>query len=82
MKKIYINELLLERFNIKYPNKETLTKKELSTELGVSVSSINHYLQLGEGLPPYIRFGSKDKGRILFPIVNVVDYLTNTELVA
>lgn len=82
MEKVYIDKCLLERFSFKYPNRETLTKKELSSELGVSVSSINHYLQIGEGLPSYIRFGSSDKGRVLFPIVNVVEYLTNTELVS
>jgi transposase len=82
MRKVYIDELLLEKFNFKYPNRETLTKKELASELGVSVSSINHYIQLGEGLPSYIKFGNSEKGRVLFPIVNVVEYLTNTELVS
>jgi predicted transcriptional regulator len=79
------NQLSIEIYKSlkeKYQNKEVLTKKELSSELGVSVSSINYYIQRGEGLPSYIKFGGGDKGRVLFPIVNVVEYLSDTVLVS
>jgi|SaaInlLV_10m_DNA_2_1039722.scaffolds.fasta_scaffold57561_1 hypothetical protein len=63
-------------------NKSTLTKQELSHELGVSVSSINSYIVKGEGIPEYIKLGSSKNGKVLFPINNVVDYLSNTIKVA
>lgn len=72
-----IHEDLMNRYN-----KSTLTKKELSMELGVSESSINKYIGKGEGIPEYIKVGTSRNGTVLFPIVNVVDYLSNTIKVA
>lgn len=59
-------------------NKSTLTKKELADELGMSVSSINNYIVKGVGIPEYVKVGTGKNGTVLFPIVNVVDYLSNT----
>lgn len=59
-----------------------LTKKELSQVLKVSVSSINNYIVKGEGIPEYIKVGKAKNGKVLFPVVNVVDYLSNTIKVA
>ena len=60
----------------------TLTKKELSEVLKVSVSSINNYIVKGEGIPEYTKVGTGKNGKVLFPVVNVVDYLSNTIKVA
>jgi len=68
-----INQQLREKYK-----KETLTKKELSNELGVSESTISSYIVKGKGLPEYIKLGTGKNGKVLFPIVNVVDYLSNT----
>lgn len=68
-----IKKDLLNRYQ-----KSTLTKKELSNELGVSVSSINKYICEGVGIPEYIKLGTGRNGKVLFPVVNVVDYLSNT----
>lgn len=59
-----------------------LTKIELSKVLKVSVSSINNYIVKGEGIPEYVKVGTGKNGKVLFPIVNVVDYLSNTVSVA
>jgi len=69
--KLYLE--LSERYQ-----KSTLTKKELATELGMSVSSINNYIVKGVGIPEYIKVGTGKNGKVLFPVVNVVDYLSNT----
>ena len=61
---------------------ETLTKRELSEVLKVSVSSINNYIVKGEGIPEYIKMGTSRNSKVLFPVVNVVDYLSNTVKVA
>lgn len=81
MKKIYINELILKNLESRY-KKSTLNKKELSHELGVSVSSINNYIVKGTGIPEYIKIGNGKNGTVVFPIVNVVEYLSNTIKVA
>ena len=60
----------------------TLTKKELAQVLKVSVSSINNYIVQGEGIPEYTKVGTGKNGKVLFPVVNVVDYLSNTIKVA
>ncbi len=80
--KRYFSEQIYTTLQIKYNNKSTLTKKELAQELGMSVSSINTYIGKGEGIPSYIKIGTAKNGKVLFPIVNVVDYLSNTYLVA
>ena len=61
---------------------QVLTKKELSQVLKVSVSSINNYIVKGEGIPEYVKVGTGKNGKVLFPVVNVVDYLSNTIKVA
>ena len=77
----YFSKTIHEDLNNRY-NKATLTKKELANELGMSVSSINTYICKGEGIPEYIKVGNAKNGKVLFPVVNVVDYLSNTYAVA
>ena len=77
----YFSEQIHTDLNQRY-NKSTLTKKELASELGVSVSSINSYIVKGVGIPEYIKVGTGKNGKVLFPVVNVVSYLSNTIRVA
>ena len=74
----YFSQTIHEDLKQKYNNKLTLTKKELADELNVSVSSINSYIVKGIGIPEYIKVGTGKNGKVLFPVVNVVDYLSNT----
>lgn len=60
----------------------TLTKKELAQVLKISVSSINNYIVKGEGIPEYTKVGTGKNGKVLFPVVAVANYLSNTVLVA
>lgn len=77
----FFNKTIHEELKSRY-NKSTLSKKELADELGMSVSSINNYIVKGVGIPEYIKVGTGKNGTVLFPIVNVVDYLSNTIKVA
>ena len=79
--KRYFSEQIHNDLQQRY-NKSTLTKKELANELGVSVSSINSYIVKGTGIPEYIKVGTGKNGKVLFPVVNVVGYLSNTIRVA
>ena len=67
-----LEELLVTQYGI------TLTKKNLSEVLHISVSSINNYIVKGSGLPNYTKIGTSKNGTVLFPVINVVDYLSNT----
>jgi len=73
----YIKESILNDLQIRY-KKLTLTKKELAHELSVSVSSINNYISKGSGIPEYTKIGEAKNGTVLFPIICVADYLSNT----
>lgn len=78
--KSYFSQLHYENLSSRYGT--NLTKKELAEVLKISVSSINNYIVKGEGIPQYIKVGTGKNGKILFPVVNVVDYLSNTVSVA
>lgn len=77
----YINQSVIEDLKNRY-NKITLTKKELAQELNVSVSSINNYIVKGYGIPEYTKIGAANNGTVLFPIICVAEYLSNTIKVA
>ena len=81
MQNKYYSQKIHEDLTSRY-QKSTLSKKELSIELGVSVSSINSYICKGEGIPEYVKVGTGKNGKVLFPVVNVVDFLSNTIKVA
>ncbi len=59
-------------------NKAALNKKECASEIGVSVSTLDNYISRKEGMPKYIKLGSPDNGRIVFPITEVAKFLSNT----
>ena len=77
----YINEAILQDLTARY-QKATLTKKELAHELSVSVSSINNYIAQNTGIPEYSKVGEAKNGTVLFPIICVAEYLSNTIKVA
>ena len=56
----------------------TIGKKELATELGISLSTIDLYMSKGMGIPPYRKLGTAKNARVVFTIVDVADYLTQT----
>jgi len=77
----YINEAILNDLTTRY-QKTTLTKKELAKELNMSVSSISNYISKGAGIPSYKKIGNAKNGTVIFPIICVAEYLSNTILVA
>lgn len=71
----FIFNKTLEDLTSKFP-KSVLSKKDLASELGVSVSTINNYIgKGGESLPRSIKLGTGLNGKVLYPVMNVVDYL-------
>lgn len=81
MKTIPVNETILKDLTSRY-NKAVLNKKELANELNCSVSAINNYISKGYGIPSYKKMGDAKNARVVFPIVHVASYLTQTIAVA
>jgi hypothetical protein len=81
MKNTYINEEIYKYLLGKY-NKLALNKEELAHELGVSVSAINNCIVKGYGVPSYTKLGHQANARVVFPVVCVAEFLSNTVKVA
>ena len=81
MNQAYFDEKVYQYLTNKY-NKLALTKAELAVELGISVSSINQYICQGKGLPSYVRVSNGKNTRIIFPLNNIISYISNTIKVA
>lgn len=78
---VTIQEAILTDLQNRY-QKSSLNKKELAKELSVSVSSVNNSIVKGAGIPEYKKLGDAKNARVVFPIVCVAEYLSNTVLVA
>ena len=60
-------------------DKETLTLVECAKELSVSKHTLYAYISNGKDLPNYVKLGNAKNGRIIFPIVEVAKFLSNTQ---
>ena len=76
----YINKAIYEDLTSRY-QKTTLNKKELANELGVSVSTINNCIVQGYGVE-YVKLGEAKNAKVVYPIICVAEYLSNTIKVA
>ena len=71
-----------EQFNLYFESLKSeyktlmLTKKELSKVLGISESTINSYLSKNINLPDYKKMADGKNSRVMFPLVNVAQFLT------
>ncbi len=61
-------------------NKASISRAELSDELGVSLSTIDRQLSQGIGLPGFKRIGNGKRARIIFPLDAVARFI-ETELI-
>jgi len=55
-----------------------LLKKELAGELGIAVSTLNNYMAKGSGIPRYRRMGDARNSKVVFPIIEVAKFLSDT----
>ena len=71
-----------EQFNLYFESLKSeyktlmLSKKELSKVLGISESTINLYLSKNINLPDYKKMADGKNSRVMFPLVNVAQFLT------
>jgi predicted DNA-binding transcriptional regulator AlpA len=64
------DEMLFTKYN-----KTTLSRKEVSQELSISLSTLERSLNDGTLPIRYKRIGNSQKSRYVFPIKSVADYL-------
>lgn len=71
-----------EQFNLYFESLKSeyktlmLSKKELSKVLGISESTINLYLSKNINLPDYKKMADGKNSRVMFPLINVAQFLT------
>jgi len=70
-------QLMYQDLKSRY-NKATLTKKELAKEFTVSISTIDLYISKGIGIPNYKKLGTAKNAKVVFNIIDVAEYLTQT----
>jgi len=62
--------------------KAGLSKSELAKELGIGLSTVSKMMANSIGLPHYIKLGEAKNSRVLFPLVDVANFLSTTIKVA
>jgi len=56
----------------------TISKSEMSSELGISNSTLDLYISKGIGLPNYKKLGTAKNAKVIFNLLDVADFLANT----
>lgn len=58
--------------------KATLSKAEMAKELGISYSTIDGYIAKGYGIPNYKKLGNAKNAKVIFNIIDVSEFLSQT----
>ena len=58
--------------------RSVLLKKELAGELGIALSTLNNYMAKGYGIPRYRKIGDARNAKVVFPIIEVAKFLSET----
>jgi len=70
-------ELILKDLQTRY-KKATISKREMANELGVGYSTLDNYIAKGYGIPSYRKLGKSKNGKILFSLIDVSEFLSQT----
>ena len=70
-------ELIYKDLKTRY-KRSTLSKREMAHELGISYSGIDNMIAKGYGLPEYKKLGDKKNSKVIFAIINVSEFLSQT----
>ena len=72
-----IYESLQEKYK-----KSAISKVEFAKEIGLGLSTVSKMMADGYGLPNYKKLGTAKNSRVVFPLVDVAEFLANTVEVA
>ena len=70
-------EKLYKYLTQKY-KRTVINKVELAFELGISNSTLDLYISKGIGLPNYKKLGNAKNSKVIFNLLDVADFLTQT----
>ena len=56
-----------------------ISKKEYAEIIGCSVSAVDNYIKQGYGIPDFKKIGDAKNARVLFNLIDVVNYLSATQ---
>lgn len=70
-------EKLYKYLNQKY-KRSVINKAEMAFELGISNSTLDLYIAKGIGIPHYKKLGSAKNSKVIFNLLDVADFLTQT----
>ncbi len=70
-------ELIYQDLKERY-KKATLSKREMAHELGISYSTIDLYISKGYGIPNYKKLGTAKNAKVIFNIIDVSEFLSQT----
>ena len=68
---------LYKYLNQKY-KRSVINKVEMAFELGISNSTLDLYIAKGIGIPNYKKLGSAKNSKVIFNLLDVADFLTET----
>jgi len=68
---------ILQKLMEQFENKLLLSKKEVASVLGVSLSSVDNYINADENALDSVKLGSGKKSAIRVPIESLANFLTN-----
>ena len=71
------SELIYQDLKSRY-KKATINKKEIALELGISVSTVDLYISKGMGIPNYKKLGTAKNAKVVFNIIDLAEFLSNT----
>jgi len=70
-------ELIKNDLQTRY-KKSTLSKAEMAHELGISYSGIDNMISKGYGIPNYKKLGTAKNSKVVFNIIDVSEFLSQT----
>jgi predicted DNA-binding transcriptional regulator AlpA len=70
-------EKLYEYLQTKY-KRVVLSRSEMAKELGISNSTLDLYIAKGTGLPNYRKLGKAKNAKVVFNLIDVADFLSQT----
>ena len=72
-----IEKNLFEYLQKKY-KRLVISKTEMAEELGISNSTLDLYIAKGTGLPNYKKLGKAKNAKVVFNLLDVADFLSQT----
>ena len=70
-------QLIYQDLQTRY-KRATISKRELSHEMGISYSTIDGYISKAYGIPNYKKLGTAKNAKVIFNIIDVAEFLSQT----